>query len=57
MVYKAGLRAKKAGISVNKKGKVKIPKKCARGTYTLKVRAAGTANYKAKSLKVKIKIF
>jgi uncharacterized membrane protein len=50
VTYTALKKAKKAGIKVTKKGKVTIPKNCRKGTYKIKVRAAGNKNYKAKTL-------
>jgi len=48
--YISPVAAQKAGISVSQSGKVVIPKKCKKGTYKIRVYAAGTTNYKAKNL-------
>ena len=50
VTYTALKKAKKAGIKVTKKGKVTIPKNCRKGTYKIKVRAAGNKKFKAKTL-------
>ena len=56
VTYTLSKNAKKAKIKVTKKGKVTIPKKCKKGTYTIKVKAKGNKSYKAKTIKVKIVI-
>ena len=56
VTYKALKKAKKAGIKVSKKGKVTIPKNCKKGTYKIRVRAAGNEDYRAKNSYVVIKI-
>ena len=48
--------AKKAKIVVSAKGKVKIPKKCKKGTYKITVKAAGNKNYKSATKTVIIRI-
>jgi hypothetical protein len=48
--------AKKAGIKVTTTGKVTVPKLCKKGTYTIAIKAAGNANFKAASKTVTIKI-
>jgi hypothetical protein len=37
-------------------GKVTVPKLCKKGTYTIAIKAAGNANFKAASKTVTIKI-
>ena len=41
---------------MTKKGKVTIPKNCKKGTYKIRVRAAGNEDYRAKNSYVVIKI-
>jgi len=59
VAYKKAKGSKK--IAVAKNGKVSVKKRCKKGTYalTVKVRAKGTANYKAskwKAVKVKVRV-
>ena len=46
--------AKKAKLKVSMKGKITVPKNVKKGTYTIKVKAAGNSNYKAASKTVKV---
>jgi hypothetical protein len=56
VTYTALKKAKKAGIKVTKKGKVTIPKNCKKGTYKIRVNAAGNKNYKAKNINVTVQV-
>lgn len=47
VTYTLSKKAKKAKISVSKKGKVIVPKKCKKGRYTITVKAKGNANYES----------
>jgi len=56
VTYTCDSKAKNAGIKVTSAGKVTIPKKCAKGTYTIAVKAAGDSTHSAKTVKVTITI-
>ena len=56
LTYTVSSAAKKAGIKVTTTGKVTVPKLCKKGTYTIAIKAAGNANFKAASKTVTIKI-
>ena len=54
LTYSLSKKAKKAKIKVSAKGKVTVPKKCKKGTYTITVKAAGSKNYKSGKMKMTI---
>ena len=56
VTYTLDSKAKKAGIKEISKGNVTIPKKCAKGTYKITVKAAGNGNYKSGTKTVSIKV-
>ena len=51
VTYTLSKAAKKAGIKVNSKGKVTVPKGCKKGTYKITVKAKGNGNYNASAAK------
>ena len=57
VTYTLSKSAKSAGIKVTKAGKVTVPKKCKKGTYTITVNAEGNSDYLAgkKTVTVKVK--
>lgn len=56
LTYKLNAKAKKAGIKVNAKGKVTTKKKTKKGTYKVIIKAKESANYKAATKTIKIKV-
>ncbi|MBR1741255.1 MAG: hypothetical protein IJ733_05170 [Lachnospiraceae bacterium] len=56
VTYTLDNKAKKAKITVSKKGIVTVPKKCKKGSYTITVTAKGNANYLSGKKKVTIKV-
>ena len=49
-------KTKKKGVSVTKKGLIKVKKKAKTGTYTVKVKVKANKNYKSKTLRFKLKV-
>ena len=56
VTFTLNAKAKKAGLKVNSKGKVTVPKKCRKGTYKITVKAAGNKSYKEGSKTVKVTV-
>ena len=56
VTYALDSKAKAAKITVSSKGLVTVPKNCKKGTYRIKVTAAGNANYKSGSKTVTITV-
>ena len=56
LTYTPNAKAKKAGITVTKKGLVTIPRGCRAGTYKITVKAAGNKNYRKSTKTVTIKV-
>ena len=56
VTYTLSKNAKKAKLSVTSKGKVTVPKKCKKGVYNIKVKAAGNDEYKSAQKTVTITV-
>ena len=56
VAYTLSKNAKKAKLSVTSKGKVTVPKKCKKGVYNIKVKAAGNDEYKSAQKTVTITV-
>ena len=56
VTYTLSKNAKKAKLSVTSKGEVTVPKKCKKGVYNIKVKAAGNDEYKSSEKTVTITV-
>ena len=54
--YSVSKKARKAGVSVTAKGKVKVKRTCKKGTYTVNIKTSGNANYEPATRTITVKV-